>query len=84
MNTKIRSLFLSCWLIPALASAVSAQVEEDTYFSGMPVVASVSRLPQRLADAQARDMRHDRLLHGGSHLLRTGSNLLGDTGFDRG
>lgn len=30
---------------------MSAQVEEDTYFSGMPVVASVSRLPQRLADA---------------------------------
>ena len=31
--------------------AFSAQAEEHSYFSSLPVVASVSRLPQRLADA---------------------------------
>jgi iron complex outermembrane receptor protein len=38
-------------LCAALLSAAAAQAEDDPYFSSMPVVASVSRLPQRLADA---------------------------------
>lgn len=38
-------------LSAALLCAVPAQAEDDPYFSSMPVVASVSRLPQRLADA---------------------------------
>jgi iron complex outermembrane receptor protein len=38
-------------LCAALLCAVAAQAEDDPYFSSMPVVASVSRLPQRLADA---------------------------------
>ena len=32
-------------------ASFSAQAEEHSYFSSLPVVASVSRLPQRLADA---------------------------------
>lgn len=35
----------------ALSWPVSAMAQEDGYFSDLPVVASVSRLPQRLADA---------------------------------
>lgn len=38
-------------LCAALLIAAAAQAEDDPYFSSMPVVASVSRLPQRLADA---------------------------------
>ena len=38
-------------LCAALLSAAAVQAEDDPYFSSMPVVASVSRLPQRLADA---------------------------------
>jgi iron complex outermembrane receptor protein len=38
-------------LSAALLFAASAQAEDDPYFSSLPVVASVSRLPQRLADA---------------------------------
>lgn len=38
-------------LCAALLCAAAAQAEDDPYFSSMPVVASVSRLPQRLADA---------------------------------
>jgi len=38
-------------LCAALLFAAAAQAEDDPYFSSMPVVASVSRLPQRLADA---------------------------------
>ena len=35
----------------ALLVAVSAQAEEDPFFASLPIVVSVSRLPQRLADA---------------------------------
>lgn len=38
-------------LCAALLCAAAVQAEDDPYFSSMPVVASVSRLPQRLADA---------------------------------
>lgn len=39
-----------CWL--AIAAAIPAVAsEEDIFFSELPVVASVSRLPQRVADA---------------------------------
>lgn len=52
MNTRFRSSFpilltLAGW---GLGSAALA-ADEDIYFSELPVVASVSRLPQRLADA---------------------------------
>jgi len=36
-----------------LFSATAAQADDDLFFADLPVVASVSRLPQRLADAPA-------------------------------
>ena len=38
-------------LLAALLLALPASAEDDLYFSELPIVASVSRLPQRLADA---------------------------------
>ncbi len=44
-------LALAVWgALPALAGAA---LDEDPYFTDLPVVASVSRLPQQLADASA-------------------------------
>lgn len=50
---EISSLSFLQWsaLGAALLLACPAQAEEDPYFSSLPMVFSVSRLPQRLADA---------------------------------
>lgn len=42
---------LSIVLAAALVSGNARSADEDAYFSELPIVASVSRLPQRLADA---------------------------------
>ncbi len=54
MTIDKRYLFLSSWLSSVLGVALPAapvQAEENLFFASLPVVASVSRLPQRLADA---------------------------------
>ena len=38
-------------LAGACSSSATFAADEDAYFSELPIVASVSRLPQRLADA---------------------------------
>ncbi|WP_168735226.1 TonB-dependent receptor plug domain-containing protein [Pseudothauera rhizosphaerae] len=41
----------NCALFALSAPAIAAQADTELFFSDLPVVASVSRLPQRLADA---------------------------------
>ena len=51
MNRKKSGACAMLWLlVPGLACPAAAE-EEDLYFSSLPVVATVSRLPQALADA---------------------------------
>lgn len=53
VNTKSRSLLFCLRLSIAygVMTAIPVFAEEDTFFSSLPLVASVSRLPQRLEDA---------------------------------
>lgn len=54
MNTDKFPLSQTClalFILSALLPAFPAHAQEDGYFSSLPVVVSVSRLPQRLADA---------------------------------
>ena len=40
-----------CVLLPVALASLAASADEEVFFSDLPIVASVSRLPQRLADA---------------------------------
>lgn len=53
VNTKIQpiSCFCLCLSVAGGLAAFPVQAEEDVFFSSLPLVASVSRLPQRVADA---------------------------------
>ena len=42
---------LSCVLLTLIAASAPVLADEELFFSELPIVASVSRLPQRLADA---------------------------------
>ncbi|KAB2923645.1 MAG: TonB-dependent receptor [Dechloromonas sp.] len=47
MNRRLST----CLLLTCAATSLAANADEDLFFSDLPIVASVSRLPQRLADA---------------------------------
>ena len=54
MNTKTQPISRFCRqlsVVLAVMAAFPALAEEDVFFSSLPLVASVSRLPQRLEDA---------------------------------
>ena len=51
-NNHFKRSLLSTALLAAFCGA-SAQAEEDLFFTEMPIVASVSRLPQKLSEAPA-------------------------------
>lgn len=51
--TAKKCLHRFCWLALAGAAQQAAADRDDVFFSDLPVVASASRLPQRLADAPA-------------------------------
>lgn len=51
LMTSVQVARLAIPIAAAVAALGSQAAEEDLYFSEMPIIASVSRLPQRLADA---------------------------------
>lgn len=48
---QMSSFVTRCLLLPVVFASLSATADEELFFSDLPIVASVSRLPQRLADA---------------------------------